>query len=80
MVVTQRGYTKHYYDGERLATVIGGGGVDDMTPVMDRLNLQHDCKIIDAFYKQYQTNDTFLHGKLLSGPIPTEDIDHKQNL
>ena len=32
MVVTQKGYTKHYYAGtERLATVIGGGGLNELT-------------------------------------------------
>ena len=80
MVVTQRGYTKHYYAGtERLATVIGGGGLGDMVTPMDKFSTQREWVIVDALNKHYQTNDPFLHGKLLSGPTPTEDIDHKQN-
>ena len=32
MVVTRKGYTKHYYAGtERIATVIGGGGLNELT-------------------------------------------------
>lgn len=43
MVVTQKGYTKHYYAGtERLATVIGGGLMDNINtqgPVVERMNI-----------------------------------------
>lgn len=37
MVISQTGYTKHYYAGaERLATVIGGGGFGDMEFPIDK--------------------------------------------
>jgi hypothetical protein len=40
MVVTRKGYTKHYYAGtERLATVIGGGGLNELTQA-------HGCPLI----------------------------------
>ena len=80
MVVTQRGYTKHYYAGtERLATVIGGGGLGDRATPMEQFRTQREWDIVDAFNRQYQTDDPFLYEKLLSGQEKTEDIDHKQN-
>ena len=40
MVVTRKGYTKYYYAGtERLATVIGGGGLNELTQA-------HGCPLI----------------------------------
>ena len=37
IVISQTGYTKHYYAGtERLATVIGGGGFGDMDAPIDK--------------------------------------------
>ena len=76
IVVTQTGYTKHYYAGtERLATVIGGGGLDSMTPAIDKFSSQHDWDIVAAFDKRYQQPDPFYpHNKVIGYPIPTEDI------
>ena len=50
MVISQTGYTKHYYAGtERLATVIGTGGFDDMGAPINKLT-RHEQEIIYAFF------------------------------
>ena len=78
IVVTQTGYTKHYYAGtERLATVIGGGGLDSMTPAIDKLSSQHDWDIVKTFYSYYQNYDPFFYQKIVSQPEKTEDISGK---
>ena len=75
MVVTQKGYTKHYYAGtERLATVIGGGGFGDMESPIDKLSSQHDWDIVKTFYSYYQNYDPFFYQKIVSQPEKTEDI------
>jgi hypothetical protein len=78
MVVTPKGYTKHYYAGtERLATVIGGGGFGDMESPIDKPT-QREQEIVYAFDKQYQQSDPFLQGTVMSYPVPTEDIKGEQ--
>ena len=78
MVVTQKGYTKHYYAGtERLATVIGGGGFGDMESPIDKLSSQHDWDIVKTFYSYYQNYDPFFYQKIVSQPEKIEDIEWK---
>ena len=78
MVVTRKGYTKHYYAGtERLATVIGGGGFGDMESPIDKPT-QREQEIVYAFDKQYQQSDPFWQGMVMSYPVPTEDIEGEQ--
>ena len=75
MVVTRKGYTKHYYAGmERIATVIGGGGFGDMVSPTDKLSSQHDQDIVKTFYTRYLNYDPFFHQGTLSQPEKTEDI------
>ena len=75
VVVTSKGYTKHYYAGtERIATVIGSGGFDDMIPSIDKLSSQHDQDIVKTFYSYYQNYDPFFYQKIVSQPEKTEDI------
>ena len=75
VVITTKGYTKHYYAGtERIATVIGGGGFGDMVSPTDNLSSQHDQNIIKAFYSYYQNYDPFFYQKIVSQPEKTEDI------
>ena len=59
IVITPRGYTKHYYAGsERLATVIGGGGFNKMTSPIDTLKT-HDNFIRANAFPYYERNDPF---------------------
>jgi len=77
MVVTPKGYTKHYYAGaERLATVIGGGGFGDMESPIDSWT-RHEKYVLNAFNNQYKQSDPFWPGKVMSYPVPTEDISGK---
>ena len=78
IVISQTGYTKHYYAGtERLATVIGGGGFGDMGAPIDKPT-QREQEIVYAFDKQYQQSDPFWQGMVMSYPVPTEDIEGEQ--
>ena len=78
MVVTRKGYTKHYYAGtERLATVIGGGGLNDIVTTIDKLSSQHDWDIVKTFYSYYQNYDPFRHQGTVGSLVPTEDIEGK---
>ena len=75
VVITTKGYTKHYYAGtERIATVIGGGGFGDMVSPTDNLSSPHDQDIIKTFYSYYQNYDPFFYQKIVSQPGKTEDI------
>ena len=75
VVITTKGYTKHYYAGtERIATVIGGGGFGDMVSPTDNLSSPHDQDIIKTFYSYYQNYDPFFYQKIVSQPEKTEDI------
>ena len=77
MVVTPKGYTKHYYAGtERLATVIGGGGFGDMESPIDSWT-RHEKYVLYAFNNHYRQPDPFWPGKVMSYPIPTEDIEQQ---
>ena len=79
IVISQTGYTKHYYAGtERLATVIGGGGFDDMGAPINKPT-RHEQDVTSAFDRQYQQPDPFYPQSMcLSHPIPTEDIKGEQ--
>ena len=78
IVISQTGYTKHYYAGtERLATVIGGGGFGDMESPIDKPT-QREQEIVYAFDKQYQQSDPFWQGMVMSYPVPTENIEGEQ--
>ena len=75
VVVTSKGYTKHYYAGtERIATVIGGGGFGDMVSPTDKLSSQHDQDIVKTFHTRYLNYDPFFYQKIVSQPEKTEDI------
>ena len=75
VVVTSKGYTKHYYAGtERIATVIGTGGFEDMVTTIDKLSSPHDQDIVKTFYSYYQNYDPFFYQKIVSQPEKTEDI------
>ena len=75
MVVTPKGYTKHYYAGtERLAAVIGGGGLDNIVSPIASLGSQHEQDIIKPFYTHYQNYDPFYYHGTVSQPEKTEDI------
>ena len=81
MVVTSKGYTKHYYAGtERIATVIGGGGFDDMIPAIDNNTTRHEQDVAKAFDNQYQQPDPFyFQDKVTGNTVATEDIKHQQH-
>ena len=80
MVVTKTGYTKHYYAGtERLATVIGGGGLGEIGNPVDRQHSQHDLDIISSFHSRYSDYDPFEHENNLSEPVGTVGIDGTSN-
>ena len=80
MVVTKTGYTKHYYAGtERLATVIGGGGLGEIGNPVDGLHSQHDLDIISSFHSRYSDYDPFEHENNLSEPVGTVGIDGTPN-
>ena len=75
IVVTPKGYTKHYYAGtERLATAIGGGGFDEMTSAIDMLQTNHDWDIVESFSDYYLNEDPFNYQQIISKSEPTEDI------
>ena len=75
IVVTPKGYTKHYYAGtERLATAIGGGGFLHMQTPIVPLTSQHDMDIVKSFYEYYQDEDPFNYQQIISKSEPTEDI------
>ena len=68
VVVTSKGYTKHYYAGtERIATVIGTGGFDDMVTTIDKLSSPHDQNIVKTFYSD-------LENKYGKGSVVLSDV------
>ena len=76
IVITPKGYTKHYYAGaERIATVLGGGGIEHRKYPVVSLDKQHDNDIINAFNLNYKNYDPFNHEKRLSDPLPTATTD-----
>ena len=76
IVITPKGYTKHYYAGaERIATVLGGGGFEDRKYPVVSLDKQHENDIINAFNLNYKHYDPFNHEKRLSDPLPTATTD-----
>ena len=72
IVVTKKGYTKHYYAGsERIATAIGQGGLHN--PIDELTKSERD--VMNRIYLYYYNNeDPFLHDGLLKGPERTQDI------
>ena len=73
IVVTKRGYTKHYYAGsERLATVIGTCGLDEMAIPFERLRHEKVNEIEDALCEGYKGHNPFR--QLLSRQVETTDI------
>ena len=76
IVITPKGYTKHYYAGaERIATVLGSGGFEDIKYPVVSLDKQHDNDIINAFNLKYKNYDPFNHEKRLSDPLPTSTAE-----
>ena len=80
MVVTPKGYTKHYYAGtERLATVIGQGGFKDVTYPTDKF-LPYEKNIVASFYSRYlSTYDPFYYHGTLGNLVKTTDIHGDPN-
>lgn len=75
LVVTPRGYTKHYYAGtERLATAIGSGGFDDMGLTIGHYDSREE-DIAQVFYANYQNEDPFYYDHILSEMIGTSTIE-----
>ena len=75
IVVSSKEYTKHYYAGtERLATIIGCGGFDEMTSAIDMLQTNHDWDIVESFSDYYLNEDPFNYQQIISNSEPTEDI------
>ena len=75
LVVTPRGYTKHYYAGtERLATAIGSGGFDDMGRTIGHYASREE-DIAQMFYANYQNEDPFYYDHILSEMIGTSTIE-----
>ena len=75
IVVTPKGYTKHYYAGtERLATAIGGGGFLNLQTPIVPLTSQHDMDIVESFSDYYLNEDPFNYQQIISKSEPTEDI------
>ena len=75
LVVTPRGYTKHYYAGtERLATAIGSGGFDDMGRTIGHYASREE-DIAQMFYANYQNEDPFHYDHILSEMIGTSTIE-----
>ncbi|MBO4689536.1 MAG: RHS repeat-associated core domain-containing protein, partial [Paludibacteraceae bacterium] len=75
MVVTKKGYTKHYYAGnERIAAVIGTGGFEKMESPLDGLGADNDSKIVKSFNK-YQDNDDPFHVGDLPYGMNVENIN-----
>ena len=81
VTIARNGYTKHYYAGtERLATVIGGGGFDDMIPAIDNNTTRHEQDVANAFDTQYQQKNPFyFQDKVTGNTVATEDIKHQQH-
>jgi len=82
IVVTPKGYTKHYYAGtERLATVIGGGGFGDMTTPIESLTTDEYNDLVAPFWTHYSpfTEDPFYYDGALSNEVDVEDIDGKND-
>ncbi len=81
IVITPKGYTKHYYAGaERIATVLGGGGFEDQKYPVVSLDKQHENDIINKFNLNYKSYDPFNHEKRLSDPLPTmTDSNHNDH-
>ena len=75
MVVTQKGYTKHYYAGtERLAASIGRGGFADMVQPVDTELSEPEKLQIKAFSEWYAQYDPFRQKDLLLKTVSTVDI------
>ena len=74
-VITQQGYTKHYYAGsERLATVMGSGGFMDVVEPEDHL-VSTDGIYFQQFDRYIHSNDPFNHAGVINDHIQMGDID-----
>lgn len=76
MTITSKNYTKHYYAGsERIATVIGGGGLDSMVHSTSVTPTQEELTVKAGFLNHYlHHQDPFLYDGVVDTVIPTEDI------
>ena len=80
IVVTPKGYTKHYYAGtERLATAIGGGGFLNLQTPIVPLTSQHDMDIVKSLSNYYLNEDPFNYQQIINKSEPTEDILGNEN-
>lgn len=75
LVITPKGYTKHYYSGsERIATVTGMGGFSDMVPPED--NLSSDEEVLTTVFDRYEeSTDPFYYSNVLGEPVQMVDIE-----
>ena len=81
MVLTNKGYTKHYYAGtERVAARLGGGGLDALYPVIG--NEEELQKKADILFKQSieQVNSRVLNENnldcIMSNEFAKEEVGH----
>lgn len=75
IVISPKGYTKHYYAGtERLATVIGGGGLAGLTPNVITSFTQEEEPLRGQLNEYIDSTDPFHHMNVLSSITQNEDI------
>ena len=72
MVITKKGYTKHYYAGsEKIATVMGQGGLHN--PIDELTGSEKD--VMEHIHQHYYNNeDPFMYKGLLKEQKATQDI------
>ena len=76
VVVTPRDYTKHYYAGtERLATVIGNGGLGDQVYPLDMLSTDEHNTLYEEPLSVYNlSSDPFYYEGVLGGIVENVNI------
>lgn len=79
MVITPHGYTKHYYAGsERIATAIGGGGLDSVIHPIDTISPQEEDNYHGKFLQYYSQTDPFRYHHEIGDIVPVENIAGQQ--
>ncbi len=75
IVVTKKGYTKHYYAGsEKIAAAIGQGWLFLPYDPIDRMNAHEKFTIKELSFKGYYNEDPFMHERRLKEQEATQDI------
>ena len=79
MTITSKNYTKHYYAGsERIATVIGGGGLDSVIHSIDTISFQEKDNYQRKFDLFYSHEDPFRYHHAIGDIVPVENIAGQQ--